>query len=259
MPASGNSERPARKKPTQGKPAQSRPAQSKPVRKPNKKRSLSAGEKRGAQLLLAILTVALVLYVVVVLIIAVFLWYSFGTTPKNTALYELELLESDGETKIKSYSVDQANNRYGLYIPYSVLAGPCSFGVAGDGEQITLFLPGEDGETGSIQCSRDSSLVRVNGSPVRLASPILFEGDDYLLPVSLLENYITGLTVRYDDEEKVCSVALPKTPVFVLKQHRPTPSAPCTDEQLALAERSSSQTADTSSDTSSQTSSDGNA
>lgn len=259
MPAPGHSGRPTQKRPTQGKPAQGRPAQSKPARKPNKKRSLSAGEKRGAQLLLAILTVALVLYVVAVLIIAVFLWYSFGTTPKNTALYELELLESDGETRIKTYSVKQANNRYGLYIPYSDLAAPCSFGVAGDGEQVTLFLPGEDGETGSIQCSRDSSLVRVNGSPVRLASPILFEGDDYLLPVSLLENYIIGLTVQYDDEEKVCAVTLPKTPIFTLKQHRPTPSAPCTDEQLALAERNTSQASGTSSDASSQTSADGNA
>ena len=258
MPAPGNSGRPAQRKPAPGKPAKNGPA-----RKPNRKRSLSAGERRGAQLLLAILTVALVLYVIAVLIIAVFLWYSFGTTPKNTALYELQLLESDGKTKVKTYSVNQANNRYGLYIPYSVLAGPCSFGVAGDGEQVTLFLPGADGETGSIQCSRDSSLVRVNGTPVRLAAPILFEGDDYLLPVSLLENYVTGLTVQYDKEEKVCTVTLPKTPVFELKQHRPTPSAPCTDEQLALAERNAAQPPDASSgapsDTSGQTSADGNA
>ncbi len=249
--------------PASGKPRTAQPGKSAQGKPAQKKRSLSAGEKRGAQLLLAILTVALVLYVIAVLIIAGFLWYSFGTTPKNTTLYKLQVLESDGKTKVETYSVNQANNRYGLYIPYSILAEPCSFGVAGDGEQVTLFLPGPEGEMGSILCSRDSSLIRINGSPVRLASPVLFEGEDYLLPVSLLENYITGLTVRYNDEEKLCSVTLPKTPVFELKQHRPTPSDPCTDEQLTLAERGSSQTPDTSGDVSSDTSSpapdDGNA
>ena len=203
--------------------------------KPKQKRSLSAGEKRGAQMLLAILFVAAVIYVVIVLIIALFIWYSFGTLSENTTLYSLRVMDSDGETRIASYSVDEANNRYGLYVPYSVIAPYCNFGVAGDSEQVTLYLPDAGGVTGSILCNRDSSLIEINGNPVRLSSPILFEGDDYLLPVSLFESYLSGLDITYDDEKQFCTLTVPAKPAFSLKLHRPEPANPCTDEQLALA------------------------
>lgn len=202
---------------------------------PKKKRSLSAGEKRGAQMLLAILFVAAMTYLVLVLIIALLVWYSFGTLSENTTLYALNILDSDGETRIASYSVEEANNRYGLYIPYSDLAPLCGFGVAGDSEQITIYLPDAGGSTGSILCNRDSSLVEINGNSVRLSSPILFEGDDYLLPVSLFESYLSGLNIAYNDEKQLCTLTVPAKPAFSLKLHRPEPADPCTAEQLALA------------------------
>ena len=204
--------------------------------KQKQKHSLSAREKRGAQMLLAILFVAAVIYVVLVLIIAFFLWYSFGTLSNNTTLYALRVMESDGETRIASFSVEEANNRYGLYIPYSTLAPLCDFGIAGDGEQVTIYLPDAGGRIGSILCHRDSSLVEINGSSVRLSAPVLFEGDDYLLPVSLFESYLSGLDVSYDDDKQICSLTIPANPVFSLKLHRPEPATPCTAEQLALAE-----------------------
>ena len=207
---------------------------------PKKKRSLSAGEKRGAQMLLAILFVAAVVYVALMLIIALLIWYSFGTLPESTTLYSLRVLESDGETRIASYSVEQANNRYGLYVPYSVLAPYCAFGVAGDSERVTLYLPDAGGSTGSILCNRNSSLVEINGNSVRLSSPILFEGDDYLLPVSLFENYLSGLNIDYDEEKQLCTLTMPVVPAFSLKLHRSEPAEPCTDEQLALASMNTS-------------------
>lgn len=208
-------------------------ANRKPAAKP--KRSLSAGEKRGAQMLFAILLVAAAIYVVIVLIIALFVWYSFGSLSENTTLYALRVMDSDGETRIASYSVEEANNRYGLYVPYSVLAPHCSFGVAGDSEQVTLYLPDAGDSTGSILCNRDSSLIEINGSPVRLSAPILFDGNDYLLPVSLFEGYLSGLEITYDDEKQICTLTIPAKPAFSLKLHRAEPADPCTPEQLALA------------------------
>lgn len=208
--------------------------------KPN--RTLSAGERRGAQMLGAILVVAAAIYLVAVLIIAFFVWYSFGTPSENTTLYSLRILDSDGETRIASYSVEEANNRYGLYVPYSALAKLCGFGIAGDGQQVTLYLPDAGGSTGSILCNRDSSLVEINGSSVRLPAPILFEGADYLLPVSLFESYLSGLDVAYDSETQLCTLTIPAKPSFSLKLHRPEPAEPCTSEQLEFAEMSTSST-----------------
>lgn len=238
-------QRPAQQKQAVGKrPAGNHAAPAKGSHKPVPKqpqkrkqhRSLTAGEKRGAQMLLAILFVAAVLYLLVVLIIAFFIWYSFGTPAESTTLYALRVVESDGETRIASYSVEEANNRYGLYVPYSVLASHCDFGVAGDSEQVTLYLPDAGGSTGSILCNRDSSLIEINGSSVRLPSPVLFAGSDYLLPVSLFENYLTGLDIAYDDEKQICILTVPASPAFSLKLHRPEPAEPCTSEQLAAAE-----------------------
>lgn len=222
--------------------AQKRPTQpqKKPPQKAKQKRPLSAGEKRGAQMLLAILFVAVVAYVALMLIIALFIWYSFGALPESTTLYALRVLDSDGETRIVSYSVEQANNRYGLYVPYSDLAPLCNFGVAGDSEQVTLYLPDAGGSTGSILCNRDSSLIEINGSSVRLSSPVLFDGDDYLLPVSLFENYLSGLDIAYDDEKQICTLTVPEKPAFSLKLHRSEPADPCTEEQLALASMNTS-------------------
>lgn len=238
-----NAQRPhaAQQKPAPGKrPAQakrSRQAQTKTrAQAQQRKRSLSAGEKRGAQMLLAILLVAVTIYLVAVLIIAFFIWYSFGTLSENTTLYALRVLDSDGKTRIASFSVEQANNRYGLYVPYSVLAPVCSFGVAGDSEQVTLYLPDAGGSTGSILCNRDSSLVEINGSSVRLPSPVLFDGNDFLLPVSLFETYLAGLDVTYDTETQICTLIVPATPAFSLKLHRPEPAELCTSEQFALAD-----------------------
>ena len=228
----------ARKRPQQTPP--SRPQRPKQKPAPKKKRSLSAGEKRGAQMLLAILFVAALIYVVAMLIIALFIWYSFGTLSETTTLYALRVLDSDGETRIASYSVEEANNRYGLYVPYSVLATHCNFGVAGDNERITIYLPDAGGSTGSILCNRDSSLVEINGSPVRLSAPVFFEGNDYLLPLSLFEKYLSGLDITYDDEKQLCVLTLPDKPAFSLKLHRSEPADPCTEEQFALADMNTS-------------------
>lgn len=242
--------------PVQGKTprAQAKPAagpMSKPAAPPARK--LSAGERRGAQMLLAILTVSAAVYLVLVVSIALFVWYSFSSTPKSETLYALHLLKGDGDDvkRMSTYSVQQANNSYGLYLRYSDLAPLCGFGIAGDAEQITLFLPAEttDG-AGSILCSRNSSLVQINGTTVRLPAPILFEETDYLLPVSLFEGYLQGLHIEYDEKKQICRVTVPTNPVFLLKLHKPEVAQPCDVSGISVPDNSSDPSGDTSSTTS---------
>lgn len=214
---------------------------------PEKRSRLTEKEKRGAQTLLAILFVAVVLYLLIVLIIAVFVWYSFSTPSESTTLYSLRIVTEDGNIKRAAYSASEANNSYGLYLRYSDVAPLCGFGIAGDEETVTLYLP-EKGpvEHGDLECivlHRNSSLIEVNGNHVRLSAPILFEGKDYLLPVSLFETYLTGLTVEYDEEERLCLITVPEKLDFTLKLHRPTEAPQC-DLTLLPGEDSSEASAE---------------
>lgn len=219
--------------PPSEKPGKEHPAprkQSSPSEKPPKKSRLTESEKRGAQTLLAILVVAGVLYLLIVLIIALLVWYSFSTPAESPALYSLEIItESDGK-KQTAYSAEEANNSYGLYLRYSDIAPLCEFGVAGDGDKVTLYLPGNglvgNPDQESIVLTKNSSLIEVNGNLVRLSAPILFEGEDYLLPISLFENYLLGLTVAYNEEENLCMITVPETLSFSLRLHRPKEADP---------------------------------
>ncbi len=185
-----------------------------------KKRRMSAGERNGAKKLLVILSAAALLYLLTVLIIALFIGYSFSSPAENKTLYALRLYEEDEKKPFLSYSVEQSNNRYGLYLRYSDLAERCGFGVAGDEDQVTLFLPG-GASAGSIVLYRNSSSIQVNGTTVRLSAPILFEGEDYLLPVSLFESYLHGLNIEYDADKLHCNIRIPSSPTFTLKLRKP--------------------------------------
>ena len=230
-PKQASQKQPAAKKPV---PKKSKKApdgkQTSNAPKAKKKSRLSESEKRGAQTLMAILVVALGFYLLIVLIIALLVWYSFSTPAESPALYSVRIVtESDGQRQA-SYSAEEANNGYGLYLRYSDIAPLCEFGIAGDGDRITLYLPG-NGLVGNpdqecIVLSKNSSLVEVNGSYVRLSAPVLFEGEDYLLPVSLFETYLLGLDVTYDDEDNLCIITVPESLSFRLLLHRPKEAAP---------------------------------
>ncbi len=196
------------------------PSATQPAKQSHKKRRMSAGERNGAKKLLVILSAAALLYLLTVLIIALFIGYSFSSPAENKTLYALRLYEEDEKKPFLSYSVEQSNNRYGLYLRYSDLAERCGFGVAGDGDQVTLFLPG-GASAGSIVLYRNSSSIQVNGTTVRLSAPILFEGEDYLLPVSLFESYLHGLNIEYDADKLYCNIRIPSSPTFTLKLHKP--------------------------------------
>lgn len=224
------------KPPKQGAPNHKRPQQPKPQQKPQQRqpqKRLSSRERRGAQMLLAILTVAFAVYLLLLSSIALLIWYSFSVTPKSETLYALRILQGDENnaaslTRIANYSVSAANNSYGLYVRFSDLAPLCGWGIAGDDTQVTLFLGSDGGkQKDSLTLSRNSSLVEINGSSVRISAPVLFEDNDYLLPVVLFENYIGGLSVRYAEDEQLCRIYVPDDPTFTLKMHRPETAAPC--------------------------------
>lgn len=187
------------------------------------KKGMTEKERSGAQLFGAILFLSLVFYLVIVLIIAMLVWYSFSYVGNNASQYGIKAVNGEEET-LFSRTAREANNDYGLYLRYSDLSGCCGIGVAGDEEEVTFLLPGGNN---SILCFRNSSLAYLNGITVRLSEPVLFEGNDFLLPVSLFETYLDGLTITYDEDKLLCTVLIPDPPVFTLRMQKPDPMDPC--------------------------------
>lgn len=152
--------------------------------------------------IMAVLSVFLAFYLAITLFIAGSIYYSFNATAKNTEIYSLNVIYA--ETTLHKIEAQEANNEYGLYLPFSCLSDIGTFGLAGDGEDVTLFIIGSDNR---IECTRNSSLVVINDNPIRISAPILYENGEYLIPIVLVENYINGIDVIYDNEKMVCSVA----------------------------------------------------
>lgn len=151
--------------------------------------------------ILAVLIVFLAFYLAISLFIAGSIYYSFNSTAKNTEIYSLNVLYD--ETVVYKADATTVNNEYGLYIPFEQLSAIANIGLAGDGDEVTMFLIGSDNR---IECTKNSSLVVINDNPVRISAPILYENGDYLIPVLLIENYVNGIDVVYDDEKMVCQV-----------------------------------------------------
>lgn len=150
---------------------------------------------------LAVFIVFLAFYLAISLFIAGSIYYSFNSTAKNTEIYSLNVIYD--ETVVFKAGASTVNNEYGLYIPFESLSSIANIGLAGDGDDVTMFIIGSDNR---IQCTKNSSLVVINDNPVRISAPVLYENGDYLIPVLLVENYINGIDVIYDDEEMICKV-----------------------------------------------------
>lgn len=170
-----------------------------------KEKQIAARKRRrkvSVSSVLAVLIVFLLFYAVLMLFVAGAVLYSFHSSSDNDDIYSIDIFYD--ETKLYTLDTDEANNEYGLYIPFEYLAEIGSFGLAGDGDDVTLFIIGSDNR---IKCTKNSSLVVINDNPIRISAPILYEDDDYLIPVVLLENYINGIDVTYDNEDMVCSIS----------------------------------------------------
>ncbi len=183
-----------KKKPSSAKASKAKKA--KPIKK------IRDGEGGRFTQILAILIVFLAFYLAFSLFVAGLILYSFNDTVENTEIYSLNVIYD--ERTLHKINAETANTEFGLYIPFDYLAEIGSFGLAGDGNDAILYLIGTDNR---IECNKNSSLVTINGNPVRIAAPILYRDGEYLIPVVLIENYINGIDVTYDDEKMICMVS----------------------------------------------------
>ncbi len=156
-------------------------------------------QKRERALATVVLLAAV--YIGIIGIIAGYGILSFTSAPKSDRVYSLQ--GYIGEEKVFTLSSAEATKTHGVYIPFSVLKKLTPFSVAGDEQKVSVILP-DSGDY--IKCFPSSSSVLVNDTPCRLSAPVVFEGDDWLLPVEMLE-YINGITVTYQ-ADGICKISI---------------------------------------------------
>ncbi len=144
----------------------------------------------------------LAFYIIITLLAAGLIYYSFNETEEDVDLYAVKVVYD--EKTLHSLPASAVNNEYGLYVPFSYLTEICSFGLAGDGDDVTIFIIGTDSR---IECTKNSSLIVINDNPIRISAPILFQDSEYLIPVVMLDNYINGIDVSYDEEKMLCTLS----------------------------------------------------
>ncbi len=176
----------------------------KEAEKPTKKKPRRKINTAKISHIMALLVVLLAFYLGLSLFVGGLILYSFYDTADNTEIYSLSVVFD--EKKIFSMDAEEANNEYGLYVPFSQLAEIGAFGLAGDGENFSMFIIGTDNR---IEGTINSSLVVINDNPIRIASPIVYDAEngEYMIPIVLIENYINGIDVTYNDEKMICTVS----------------------------------------------------
>lgn len=163
------------------------------------KRKTSPAKKQHITVVLVLL---LTFYIILNLIFGGFLYFSFNKKPEEAKIYSLQV-KLDNK-KLAVLDVNEANNAYGLYIPFRSLSLIGDLSIMGDNQSISVIVR-PSGDT--IECSKDSSLIYINDNAVRLSSPVLFELTDYLLPIEIVEEYMLGIDITYDDNTGVCTLS----------------------------------------------------
>lgn len=129
-------------------------------------RRRQARAKRARKRFAASLLVFLTFYILLSAIVFAIFFFSFHNVAGNDALYAVSIKLT--EKKSVLYDAGDVNLDYGLYVPVSALERLHDLTVTGDGGARTVAVR-ETGDT--LACTNGSSLVYINGTPVRLDSP----------------------------------------------------------------------------------------
>lgn len=188
-------------------------------------------KREQRRLIFAVLLIFLTLYIVFSLIVVAFYYFSFRSGSKSQTLYGVEtakyVLKSNGSYKksiFSSIDAETSNMGYGLYIGFDELNDLCDFSSAGNNESFTLIIRDTDEYA---ELFANSSFLYVNENPVRLSAPVLNKNGKYYIPMEFVEEYIIGIDVEYDKDEKLCTVSIKesKTPIgFKLKTQDSIPN-----------------------------------
>ena len=219
-PARGQTPQPRQQPKPKTQPSRPKPKTLTPEQKRRRAELLrrrQARAKRARKRFAASLLVFLTFYILLSAIVFAIFFFSFHNVAGNDALYAVSIKLT--EKKSVLYDAGDVNLDYGLYVPVSALERLHDLTVTGDGGARTVAVR-ETGDT--LACTNGSSLVYINGTPVRLDSPVVLTEDDCYLPAEAVTGYMRLFACTYDDEDRLLVIALAdETAGYALKTQPP--------------------------------------
>ena len=110
--------------------------------------------------------------------------------------YTLKIgMESTAERRLKTitYEMGDVGDDSVLYINFTALQEYCGFYESGDRKVHRYILPSDRSE---FTVTVDSTRVDLNGSIIHMEAPAVMKGESLYLPLSFIDHYIGGITVK---------------------------------------------------------------
>ncbi len=166
-------------------------------------------------------------------------YYSYEK-PDSEIVYQIGADDDAAMTKRTVERESVIMNRT-LYINITEIALLCEFTTTGDLDELRLISKNESND--NVKLVLDSPVIAINGNPVRLSAPIFKSGESVYVPYEFFTDYVTGITVTFDEENSKVTIVReisgmteaklnkPSEPIyadicFTLKYSEPTNSIP---------------------------------
>lgn len=173
-----------------------------------RKRKIIEKKRQRRELFILKLVIFLTFYILINLIIAGFIFFSIKNRDETTKINRLEIVFDESQTvKLPGDALVKNNT---VYIPFEKLDLLCKFVLTGDSSKITLIMNSGIDYTSFY---KDSNLAYIGGASYRISAPVLFEKDDYYIPLDFVNNYIEGIAVDYDEKVNIYRLVLTGEPI----------------------------------------------
>lgn len=160
-----------------------------------RKRAAIEKRRQRRELFILKLIVFLTFYTLISLIIVGFIFFSLKVKADSLKINNVELVINEDTTiKLSGQTLVQNNT---IYIPYEQLDKMCNFVLTGDNNKITLIITSS---IDYVSFYKNSNQALIGGTSYRISAPVLFEKDDYYIPIDFIANYMEGIAVEYNQK-----------------------------------------------------------
>ena len=173
-----------------------------------RKLKLAEVKRRKRELFILKLVIFLTFYILINLVIVGFIFFSIKNQDETTKINRIELVFDESRT-VKLPGDTLVKNNI-VYIPFEKLDQLCNFVLTGDSSKITLIMNSGIDYTSFY---KDSNLAYIGGSSYRISAPVLFEKDDYYIPLDFVNNYMKGISVDFDEKVNIYKLVLTGEPI----------------------------------------------
>lgn len=165
-------------------------------------------------------SLALALVISLVIGICFFTSLKKSKEPEAIARYRLSIgLADTGKSSMNVYRRNIVRNGV-MCTDFSQISEKCGYTKIVNGNELRFYLNNNDDDVIVLENGKD--VAYLNGVPIHLATPVYKIGDNVYLPIDVINNYFSGISVAVDDEKATIVIEYIDPPSCSLKIKYPS-------------------------------------